>query len=184
MSAFRSRRQRRVADGRGTPAVALGSPAASELEASADRVASGYPRPECTDSLRPCGSLALLGHATCAGRWLPTRSRRPCPRRLRTPRARGDAPPPRRARGSRAFLERSGSAGAPVARFVEREIRSYLECGVFAHGFLCIHCEACGHDRLVAFSCKGVTRPRCGFPAACSAHRARTPSVHRVESRS
>ena len=27
----------------------------------------------------------------------------------------------------------SRSAGAPVARFVEREVRSYLECGVLAH---------------------------------------------------
>ncbi|MBY0401321.1 transposase zinc-binding domain-containing protein, partial [Myxococcota bacterium] len=53
------------------------------------------------------------------------------------------------------FLARARSKGAPVARFVEREVRSYLECGVLTHGFLRVHCDACGHDRLVAFSCKG-----------------------------
>ena len=48
------------------------------------------------------------------------------------------------------FLARSRGQGAPVARFVEREIRAYLECGVLAHGFLRVHCAACDHDRLVA----------------------------------
>ena len=56
--------------------------------------------------------------------------------------------------------------GAPVARFVEREVRRYLECGVLAHGFLRVHCDACGHDRLVAFSCKGR-----GFCPSCGGRR-------------
>ena len=43
------------------------------------------------------------------------------------------------------FLARSSRDGAPVARFVEREIRAYLECGVLAHGFLRVHCDGCGH---------------------------------------
>jgi hypothetical protein len=34
------------------------------------------------------------------------------------------------------FLVRSRNRGMPVARFVERELRAYLECGVLAHGFL------------------------------------------------
>jgi hypothetical protein len=38
---------------------------------------------------------------------------------------------------------------------VEREVRANLECGVLAHGFIRVHCDACGHDRLVAFSRKG-----------------------------
>ena len=50
------------------------------------------------------------------------------------------------------FLQRSRSAGAPVARFVEREVRAYVRCGVLAHGFLRVRCDACGNDRLVAFS--------------------------------
>ena len=30
-----------------------------------------------------------------------------------------------------------------------------LRCGVFAFGFIRCHCDACGHDLLVAFACKG-----------------------------
>ena len=43
---------------------------------------------------------------------------------------------------------------APLPRYVEQELRGYLRCGVFAHGFVRAHCDACGHDLLVAFSCK------------------------------
>jgi len=64
------------------------------------------------------------------------------------------------------FLARARGRGAPVARFVEREIRAYLECGVLAHGFLRVHCDACGHDRLVAFSCKCR-----GFCPSCGGRR-------------
>ncbi len=74
------------------------------------------------------------------------------------------------------FLERSRSAGAPVARFVEREVRAYLECGVLAHGFLHVHCDACGHDRLVAFSCK-----RRGFCPSCGGRRMADTAAHLVD---
>ncbi len=50
------------------------------------------------------------------------------------------------------FLARARRNGAPVAHFVERELRAYVECGVLAYGFLRVHCDGCGHDRLVAFS--------------------------------
>ena len=43
---------------------------------------------------------------------------------------------------------------APLPRYVEDELRDYLKCGVFAHGFVRAHCDACGQDLLVAFSCK------------------------------
>lgn len=43
------------------------------------------------------------------------------------------------------FIANARSAGAPVARFVEREIHAYLECGVLAPGFLRVHCDASGH---------------------------------------
>jgi hypothetical protein len=43
---------------------------------------------------------------------------------------------------------------APIPRYVEDELRGYLKCGVFAHGFVRAHCDTCGHDLLVAFSCK------------------------------
>ncbi len=51
------------------------------------------------------------------------------------------------------FLARAREAGSPVARFVECEIRAYLDCGVLANGFVRVHCDDCGCDRLVAFSC-------------------------------
>ena len=61
------------------------------------------------------------------------------------------------------FIANSRERDAPVARFVERELRAYLKCGVLAHGFLRLHCDACGHDRLLAFSCKGrAVCPSCG----------------------
>ena len=38
---------------------------------------------------------------------------------------------------------------------VESAFRRYLECGILAHGFARAHCDECGHDFLIAFSCKG-----------------------------
>jgi hypothetical protein len=66
------------------------------------------------------------------------------------------------ARTSRSSSPARAARAAPVARFVEREVRAYLACGVLAHGFLRLHCDACGHDRLLAFSCKGR-----GFCPSC-----------------
>ena len=61
------------------------------------------------------------------------------------------------------FLANAREQGAPVARFVERELRAYLGCGILARGFLRLHCDACGRDRLLAFSCKGrALCPSCG----------------------
>jgi hypothetical protein len=31
-----------------------------------------------------------------------------------------------------------------------------VECGIFAHGFARARCDDCGHEFLVAFSCKGL----------------------------
>ncbi|MBW2727016.1 MAG: transposase zinc-binding domain-containing protein [Deltaproteobacteria bacterium] len=64
------------------------------------------------------------------------------------------------------FLAKARERCEPVAYFVERELRAYLECGVLAHGFLRVHCDGCGHDRLVAFSCKGR-----GFCPSCGGRR-------------
>ncbi len=59
---------------------------------------------------------------------------------------------------------------APLPRYVEQELRGYLACGIFAHGFVRAHCDACGHDLLVAFSCKGrAVCPSCAALEACAA---------------
>jgi len=74
------------------------------------------------------------------------------------------------------FLARAREAGAPVPRFVERELRAYLDCGVLAHGFLRVHCDACGHDRLVSFSCKGR-----GLCPSCGGRRMADTAAHLVD---
>ena len=53
-------------------------------------------------------------------------------------------------------LTRDGAVdGDPVPAHVEREFRRYLDCGILAHGFARARCGQCGHDFLIAFSCKG-----------------------------
>ena len=69
------------------------------------------------------------------------------------------------------FLALARERDRVVPRFVEREFRAYLECGILAHGFLRVHCDACRHDRLVPFSCKGR-----GY-AECRNMRRGTPAV-------
>ncbi len=46
-------------------------------------------------------------------------------------------------------------SGRSVPAHVEREFHRYLECGILAHGFARARCAGCGHDFLVAYSCKG-----------------------------
>jgi hypothetical protein len=51
------------------------------------------------------------------------------------------------------FLAEVEGAGRAVPRFVERELRAFLDCGILARGFLRVRCQDCGKERLVAFSC-------------------------------
>jgi len=54
-----------------------------------------------------------------------------------------------------------GREGLP--RFVERERREFLTCGVMARGFARVRCAGCAREILVAFSCKGHSCPSgCG----------------------
>ena len=52
------------------------------------------------------------------------------------------------------FLARQRERDRVVPRFVEEELRAFLDCGVLARGFLRVHCDACRLDRLVPYSCK------------------------------
>lgn len=65
---------------------------------------------------------------------------------------------------------------APLPRYVEQELRGYLRCGVFAHGFVRAHCDACGHELLVAFSCKA--RAVC---PSCAGRRMASVAAHLVD---
>ena len=49
----------------------------------------------------------------------------------------------------------------------------YLECGIFAHGFARARCGDCGHDFLVAFSCKGR-----GVCPSCTTRRMAETAAH------
>jgi hypothetical protein len=53
--------------------------------------------------------------------------------------------------------------GEGLPRFVEQAFRDFLRCGWLAGGFARFHCDDCGFDRLVPFSCKGrALCPSCG----------------------
>jgi len=75
------------------------------------------------------------------------------------------------------FLEHARDTyDAPLPRYVEQELRGYLRCGVFAHGFVRAHCDACGHDLLVAFSCKAR-----GICPSCAGRRMANTTAHLVD---
>ncbi len=74
------------------------------------------------------------------------------------------------------FLARARSRERTVPRFVERELRAYLRCGILAHGFVRVHCDECGLDRVVGFSCKGR-----GFCPSCGGRRMADTAAHLVD---
>jgi hypothetical protein len=63
-----------------------------------------------------------------------------------------------------------------LPRYVEQAFRGYLECGIFAHGFLRFHCDGCRRDLLVAFACKGR-----GLCPSCAARRMCNSAAHLVD---
>ena len=66
--------------------------------------------------------------------------------------------------------------GSAVPAHVEREFRRYLQCGILSHGFARARCAECGHDFLVAFSCKG--RALC---PSCNTRRMVETAAHLVD---
>ena len=56
------------------------------------------------------------------------------------------------------------STGSELPGFIKDEFDGFLECGILAHGFLRLRCGDCGHNKLLAFSCK-----RRGFCPSCGA---------------
>ena len=61
-------------------------------------------------------------------------------------------------------------------RGLQGEFEAFLECGILAHGFLRLRCGDCGHDKLLAFSCK-----RRGFCPSCGARRMSQTAAHLVD---
>ncbi|WP_293196611.1 transposase zinc-binding domain-containing protein [Ottowia sp.] len=54
-----------------------------------------------------------------------------------------------------------------MPRFIKDEFDAFLECGILAHGFLRLRCGECGHDKLLAFSCKRRDSAPLAAPGAC-----------------
>jgi hypothetical protein len=75
------------------------------------------------------------------------------------------------------FLARTSETDGPgLPRFVVRELRRYLACGILAHGFARVRCSQCGKDELVAFSCTGR-----GFCPSCGRRRMAETAAHLVD---
>ncbi len=43
--------------------------------------------------------------------------------------------------------------GRALPRYVRREFDEYLKCGRLEYGFICLRCDICHAERLLAFSC-------------------------------
>jgi hypothetical protein len=77
------------------------------------------------------------------------------------------------------WLERAKCAdpdGDAIPEYVERDFRQYLSCGILANGFARARCDHCGHDFLVAFSCKGR-----GVCPSCNTRRMAETAAHLVD---
>lgn len=66
--------------------------------------------------------------------------------------------------------------GAELARFIKGEVDAFLDCDILARGFLRLRCGKCGHEKLLAFSCK-----RRGFCPSCGARRMSQTAAHLVD---
>jgi hypothetical protein len=66
--------------------------------------------------------------------------------------------------------------GGGLPRYVERELAAYVRCGVLAHGFARVRCQACGDEIVVAFSCK-----RRAICPSCTARRMADTAAHLVD---
>jgi hypothetical protein len=74
------------------------------------------------------------------------------------------------------FLSDQQQRDREVPFFVEREMRAFLDCGIPSHGFIRVHCDSCGRDRFVPFSCKGR-----GFCSSCNGRRMADTAAHLVD---
>lgn len=75
-----------------------------------------------------------------------------------------------------ALANESDPMGDGVPDHVEKEFRSYLTCGILAHGFARARCSGCGHEFLVGFSCKAR-----GVCPSCNAKRMAGTAAHLVD---
>ena len=67
--------------------------------------------------------------------------------------------------------------GEGMPDFIVQELRKFLTCGSLAGGFARFKCQDCGHERLLAFSCK-----RRGICPSCAGRRMAEKAAHLVDS--
>ena len=60
--------------------------------------------------------------------------------------------------------------------YIVQAFRRFLECGILTYGFARARCNECGHDFLVAFSCKGR-----GICPSCNTRRMVETAAHLVK---
>jgi len=75
-----------------------------------------------------------------------------------------------------ALAHEADPMGDGVPDHVEKEFRSYLKCGILAHGFARARCSGCGYEFLVGFSCKAR-----GACPSCNAKRMAETAAHLVD---
>jgi hypothetical protein len=74
------------------------------------------------------------------------------------------------------FLAAERERGHDIPGFVENEFRAFLDCGILARGLIRVHCDSCGLDRVIGFSCK-----RRGFCPSCGGRRMADTATHLVD---
>jgi len=74
------------------------------------------------------------------------------------------------------YEERFAPTYGPWRPIVRTTAGAYLDCGRYESGFARLHCDACGTERLLAFSCR-----RRGLCPSCAARRAALTAAHLVE---
>ena len=74
------------------------------------------------------------------------------------------------------FLDRTRNEDHELPRYVENELREYVDCGVLGRGFASCACESCGKSFAAAFSCKGRA-----FCSSCMGRRMANTAAHLVD---
>lgn len=73
------------------------------------------------------------------------------------------------------WIEQTHENGGTIPTYIEKDFRQYLECGLLSYGFARARCE-CGHEFLVAFSCK-----RRGICPSCNTRHMAETAAHLVD---
>ncbi|MEW5854998.1 MAG: transposase zinc-binding domain-containing protein [Myxococcota bacterium] len=74
------------------------------------------------------------------------------------------------------FLRTAREQHGGFPAFIEKTFRAYLNCGRPERGCIRVHCDSCGHDDVVAFSCK-----RRGVCPSCNARTMADGAAHLVD---